>query len=151
MATLIGLTRAIALAALEKWATKEGDRDELAAGSSYDVSLTIDGLVDGQDFADACIGRLLVNHDSQQAHSTGPKPAVLVAALLADLPPRRRQQILDRLPDQYLAAGGRLEVDPDLLADAERMLERLRTSSTITRRGSVRFEPTNPFRPDSEQ
>jgi hypothetical protein len=132
--------RAIALAALQHYAVKEGDRDQLADGSSHDVALAIEGTVDGEEFADAVLGRLKINHEEETASSSAIPPNIIVGYLLSQIPSKRRRELIEILPDQYLQAG-RLEVDEELVAAAARLLTRLRTKVTQTRRGSVRFEP----------
>lgn len=132
---------AAAWAALGKRAATEGDRDQLEEGATYSVHLTIEGEIDRRVFRETVAGLLLVNPDQERAKSCPASAAELVALLLGELSTERRAQLLERLPDEFLASGGKLTVDEDRQAEATRLLSRLATRVTETARGSVRFEP----------
>jgi hypothetical protein len=132
---------AAAWAALEKVASKEGGRDDLAAGARHVVRLTLTGEVDGMPFEQSIAGVLTVGHDQRRAASTTPAQPRLVAAILAKLNQVTRNRVLRELPAEFAASGGMLPVDDDaLVTAAEEMLRKLRAEHEVVARGAVRCE-----------
>jgi hypothetical protein len=128
---------AVVWAALGKVAAKEARRDELTAGGSHVLHLSVAGHVDDEPVAQIVRGVLCVGHDALKASSTGPAAAGVVACILAKLNAVTREQICRTLPEEYAAAGKLPEVDASLSAAAESLLTRLRTKDQVTQRGAV--------------
>lgn len=85
---------AVAWAAVEKVASKEAVRDDLASGASHVVQLTLAGEVDGAPIAQSFARVLTVGHDQRRAASTTPAQPRLVAAILAKLNTATRNRVL---------------------------------------------------------
>lgn len=130
--------------AAAKHGGKLADRDLLAEGASYAVDATLAGTVDGQRVELPLVGQLIVNHDQLKATSTGPKVERILAAALAKLPAKVRTKFVDECSEVHLDS-----VDPQVEADCRLLMQRLRTTTTQTARGAVRFEPAGPS-PEAE-
>jgi hypothetical protein len=129
---------AVAWAAVEKVAGKEGRRELLDAGADYDVDLAVRGNAGGRPVEIAIEARLKVNPDSERTSSSACPPAHLAAYLLAKLPAKARAAILRDLPDRFVALGERLPaVDAGLLAEVEDLLTRLKARKVQAVRGSI--------------
>lgn len=102
-------------------------RDELAPGRyEVDYKLRVQGHVD-------------VAEDIECAASEAPNTVHLIAALLEKLDEPTRERILNDLPQRFEKAGCELpKVKQATLDRAEKMLERLRSKVTRTRRGAVK-------------
>ncbi|MGB0888743.1 MAG: hypothetical protein ACPGWS_00540 [Solirubrobacterales bacterium] len=135
--------RSIVLHAAAKLAADRADRGELTGGDSFDVDVTITGTVNGKHrHEERVTGGLLVNHDASRKSSKACDATELVALLLEAIVPTKRRQILASLPRHFAEAG----VLPDRKEDrshdqAKHLLAELRSCSTTTAKGSVRFAP----------
>lgn len=133
------VVRGIALLAIQKFAEAEKVRDMLPGGITCDVDLEIAGEIDGVDYHDAIVGMLTVSPDQIATSSSGISPTQLVGILLAKLPLKSREKLLDELPKEY-SANKLPEVDKEITKAAKRLLERLRTNGPPdTKRGTVNF------------
>lgn len=133
--------RSALLHALEKRAGKEGDRELLTAGS-YEVEARVEATVEGEQLLEVVKGKLLVNPDTEGTSSSGADANEVIAAILARLPEQNREAILRDLPTTYLEAGN--EFKGLSVADVKRvkkMLERMRCSTTTSKKGTVSFAP----------
>ena len=128
---------AVLWAALEKTAAKEARRDELVAGASHELHVSLAGTIDGETVGQIVRATLSVGHDSQKASSAAPKPAEVIACVLDKLNEATREAILSGLPKQFAAAGQLPDVPASLVKAASRLLGQLRNSEQITQRGAV--------------
>jgi hypothetical protein len=138
--------RTILFAALEKIAKKETRRELLEAGTAHRCTLSVSGTIDGLVFRGEKIeGNLAIGHDWTKASSTAAPPAEVVAYLLALLPKTKRTALLAELPDAFLRSGGKLPaIDANRLAEAETLLERLRSRKDQQFSGSVTWSYAAP-------
>lgn len=128
---------AVLWTALGKTAAKEASRDELAAGASHELHLSIAGTIDGETVGQTVRATLTVGHDSLKASSSGPKPAEVIACVLDNLNEATREAILKRLPERFAAMGQLPDVPASLVKAAERLLGQLRNAEQSTQRGPV--------------
>ena len=125
-------------AALAKVAGKEGNRDALPAGASYNANLAILGEVNGERVSVEFFADLEVGHDSTRASSVTPDASHVVAYLLGLMNAATRAKALRELPERFAANGDKLpEVEPKMIDAAENMLGRLRAKVLQPVRGSV--------------
>lgn len=129
---------AVAWHTLLKTADKEACRDNLIAGESHVVNLSVTGDVDGQTFSEHMRAVVTVGHDTTRASSATPDLGHLIGAILSKLNEATREAILRDLPEQYAAAGCQLpEVSQEIADKTDAMLKRLRAKRTTNVRGSV--------------
>lgn len=126
-------------AALSKIAAKEFLREQLAGGASHTVDLSIVAAVDGKKgFKEHFTAMLTVGHDSQRGSSQACDPARVIALALELVPKTKRQAFLDELPAQFAARENELpDVSAELQEQCEKLLEKLRSHTSITIKGSV--------------
>jgi len=148
--TAMNVLEAALWAALNKVASKEGDRDELVAGGKHAVDLELSGKVDDQPVHYDVQAVLTVGHDQQKASSVTPDPALLLANVLAKLNHTTREKILRELPEQFAESDGRLPaVGSDLLAATNEMLKQLRAKRRS--RPAARFDANIGYRNRTDQ
>ena len=137
--------RSVLMLAASKIGVKESRRELLSVGA-YQVILRLSGTVDGLAFRGQKIeGRLAIAPDTERSSSFAAPQGDLVAYLLGQMPSTRRKAILAGLPDEFLAAGGKLpECDAELIEAAETLLERLRSRRTTTAAGAVSWSFAEP-------
>lgn len=128
-------------AALAYLAKKRTNRDQLTVGKT-----TISGKIEAQVGRAKPIrlpfsGTLHVADDQKKASSSGPDTAHLLALCLAEMAPATRYKILHKLPEQFAAKQQLPSAEQELQAQAKHLLERLRSQTQKTTRGSVTFEP----------
>lgn len=125
--------------------TGKAARDLLEDGQQYDVTLTIDATVGGQDLPrQKFAGELTVGHDEKTSSNENPDPAHVLALALELMPKTKRRQLLDNLPRQFTAEGKQLPAcDESLHKEAEGLLKQLRGRKEKTRRGGVAFIPSS--------
>lgn len=136
--------RAVLLHAAAKLAADRADRSELAGGDAFEVDLTIAGTINGKHAAEElAAGRLVVNHDQERKSSKACDTSHLVALLLEAIPPAKRRPLLANLPRHFEDHAGELPGVRDAKAtdQASQLLAELRSVTTTTARGSIRFSP----------
>lgn len=132
------IQRSIAWAAIAKVAAAEGCRDHLNPGT-HEVAGVFAGEVDGDPIQLDLAGQLQIGVDATAASSKGEPPAHVLALCLSHVPKTRRSAILDDLPEHYSRDGVLPAADPQLLVASEKLLESLRSRSTVSRKGTVHF------------
>lgn len=138
--------RQLLLAAVAKFAGKEHERDQLAAGQEHLVGVSLVGTIDGKTIAEEFEGRLTVGFDQDRASSTAANAGHLVAWILDRyVEPSKHAKIFDELPTLFGAAGGipiaAFEND-GLIERAEALVKKLRAKTTTTARGNVSLNYT---------
>lgn len=106
-------------------------RKQLVEGSTYPI-----------DFGLRITGDMLVGLGSEYPTAVKPSPVDLVALLLAELGPRVRVKLVDRLTAAGVAGMKKTvtpgdKPDAELISLAERLIEGLTATGTGQRRGSV--------------
>lgn len=130
--------------ALERDSKKHADRELLPAGETISIDLAVKGHVGGHPFKHEVIGELQIGHDQTTGSTSGPDTPHLVAYLLEQLGPKRRQQLVVSLADHYAKHAELPAVAQETLSAAQTLLSRLRTTKTVEKKGNVRFEPARP-------
>lgn len=132
----------IVWAALEKIGQKQRQSDLIKDGSSHQVSLRIEGHVDGQPFSQTIESILNVGHQQTRSSSVNPQVPEMIAWILSKLNRATRNRILTDIPEEFKTNGGMPESNPVLVDDAKQLLKQLRTCKTVTARGAIRCEYT---------
>jgi hypothetical protein len=130
-------------AALEKIGHKQMQPKELEQGSSHEVSLHIQGNVDGEPFDQKISSILSVGFEQTKSSSVNPQVPQLIALILSKLNRATRNRILSDIPTEFCDNENQLpDISPVLVDEVEHMLKRLRRSKTVQARGPVRCEYT---------
>lgn len=119
-------------------AKKETNRDALAAGETP-VKVTIAGQVGKQKVREKLEGMLSVSPDQVKASSSAAEANAVVALLLEALPKTRRAKFAADLAAEFKRRGELPTASPDAIAEAKQLLIALRSQSSETSRGAVRF------------
>jgi len=135
------LVRASLIHALLYQLKKLAVREDLSPGMTTPIQATIRGTVGSTAVEESIDGVLTVGHDSEAASSSGAPAEQVTAVLLDQLPEARRQLVLRSLPDKYRKEQRLPEVPKERLEEARQFLKQLRSTRTVTRRGTVRFAP----------
>jgi hypothetical protein len=130
--------RSILLAALAYLAKKESDRDQLPEGATR-VQGVIHATVGRATVEYPFAGQLEVGAEQQAAASSAPDPARVCAVLLGKLPAARRAGALEKIARHFEAQGELPAVADELVASVAHTLSRLRSRTTVSKRGSVVF------------
>lgn len=130
--------RSVLLSALAYLAKKEADRDHLTAGNTR-----VQGVVTAT-IGRACVeyafsGELLVGEDQSSASSSAPDPAHVCALLLKRLPEQKRWGALEKIANDFAVKGQLPDVEPEMIEAVKKVLARLRSRVTTTKRGAVTF------------
>jgi len=128
---------AVLWAALAKTAAKEARRDELLAGATHELHLSIAGTIDGEPVGQIVRATLSVGHDFAKASSSGPKSAEVIACVLHKLNAATREAVLNGLAEHFAATTQLPDVPASLVNAANRLLGQLRNWEQITQRGPV--------------
>ncbi len=130
--------RAAAYTTLAKIADKEISRDDIPDGFSGKVELLIAARINGKIIQEVFDSTISVGHASQRASTVTPQPAALLALVLSKLNTATREKILNELPADFVANGNAMpEPSPELTAEAEGLLAKLRANKPQTVRGNV--------------
>lgn len=130
-----------ALHALKYHASKYAVRDDLPDGFETDCVIDVHATFGKQIVQETIAGRLSVGHDSQSASTSKADDAHVVAWLLDQLTQSDQQDLMKRLLSHKKLHGELPEVGKAAKENAKLLLNGLRDQVTVTRRGTVRFEP----------
>jgi len=126
--------------AIAKIAAKEGRRDDLLDGAGYQLKLSLSasfGRARAPRPSAKIEAALSIGHPSVKASSSGPAAELVLALVLAELPAKRREQLLAKLPRSFARRGELPAIDKARAAEARQLLERLRVHEEKTVRGPV--------------
>lgn len=128
---------AIGWAALGRVAGKEARRQLLKPGKTP-FELNVRGSIGGEPWRALLSGELVVAEDTERTTSKLPPMEHLLGVVLSWLGPRKREELVKGLLEDYAAADHRLpEVDVAIVELAKRTLQQLRASTTSQVAGSV--------------
>ena len=134
------LLRDVVWAALEKICQKQKNVDEITEGARHQVTLHIDGSVDGQSFTQTIESVLSVGHAQTKTSSVNPQIPELIAWILSKLNTATRARILNDIPREFAENQKMPESSQNLVSAANDMLKSLRTCKSVEARGPIRCE-----------
>jgi len=121
--------------ALTKTCNKHAERDNLAAGGTYDVRGSFIGRIRDENFNIPFDMAIAVGQDEDKPH-TGPTASKIAAYLMGKLNPATRAAVLRDLPALY-ADEGELKVEKKDAEDCKVLMQNLRLTKIVTARGKV--------------
>ena len=126
--------------ALANAAKKSAVREALEDGRSYVVDVVVAGTIDRQQVTEKVAGRLSVGRMQKQNSSQAAPAADVVGYLLGQLSKRKRDAVLAELPATFAESGELPELAAEDRERATKLLNELRSTTSIEKRGAVSFK-----------